>query len=193
MRERKYIRFDFAQALHTRATSVERADYRIIARTRAVYHSLASALAYAVHFVTAARLHAAQTFCAALDASSFRSSFAHIFCASPRLSVVRAAAIHCAAEAASYAQRQYAEQRHCLRRAYQIETMRMLIAIEFFFVVIINFLSMRRCNCRLRQANRDEGRVIRSAIRLESHTPRRFLSASLTACGLALPPVDFIT
>jgi hypothetical protein len=35
MRERKYIRFDFAQALHARATSVERHDYRIIARTQA--------------------------------------------------------------------------------------------------------------------------------------------------------------
>jgi hypothetical protein len=35
MRERKYIRFDFAQALHTRATRAERRDYRIIARTHA--------------------------------------------------------------------------------------------------------------------------------------------------------------
>jgi hypothetical protein len=30
-------------------------------------------------------------------------------------------------------------------------------------------------------------------IRLKRYTPSRFLSASLTACGLALPPVDFIT
>jgi hypothetical protein len=35
MRERKYIRFDFTQALHRRATRAERRDYRIIARTRA--------------------------------------------------------------------------------------------------------------------------------------------------------------
>ena len=35
MRERKYIRFDFTQALHRRATRSERRDYRIIARTRA--------------------------------------------------------------------------------------------------------------------------------------------------------------
>jgi hypothetical protein len=34
MRERRYIRFDFTQALHTRATSAERRDYRIIARAR---------------------------------------------------------------------------------------------------------------------------------------------------------------
>jgi hypothetical protein len=32
MRARKYIRFDFAQALHTRVTSAARRDYRIIAR-----------------------------------------------------------------------------------------------------------------------------------------------------------------
>ena len=35
MRERRYIRFDFAQALYTRATRAERRDYRIIARTHA--------------------------------------------------------------------------------------------------------------------------------------------------------------
>jgi len=34
MRGRKYIRFDFTQALHAHATRVERGDYRIIARTR---------------------------------------------------------------------------------------------------------------------------------------------------------------
>src|SRR6201986_299598 len=28
---------------------------------------------------------------------------------------------------------------------------------------------------------------------IRSQTPRRFLSASLTACGFAFPPVDFIT
>jgi hypothetical protein len=62
MRERKYIRFDFAQALHTPATSAERHDYRIIARTRAVDHSFASALAHAVHFVAAAQAHARKAF-----------------------------------------------------------------------------------------------------------------------------------
>jgi hypothetical protein len=35
MRERKYIRFDFTQALQALATSAERHDYRIIARTQA--------------------------------------------------------------------------------------------------------------------------------------------------------------
>jgi hypothetical protein len=51
MREQKYIRFDFTQALHTRATTAERRDYRIIARTRSPDHSLTRALARAVHSV----------------------------------------------------------------------------------------------------------------------------------------------
>jgi hypothetical protein len=55
MRERKYIRFDFTQALHARTTGAERRDYRIIARTRTSDHSLARALARATHSV--ATLH----------------------------------------------------------------------------------------------------------------------------------------
>jgi hypothetical protein len=58
MRERKYIRFDFTQALHTRATGVERRDYRIIARTRASDHLSATALAHAVRFVATAHVFA---------------------------------------------------------------------------------------------------------------------------------------
>ena len=58
MRERKYIRFDFAQALHTRATSAERRDYRIIARTRTSDPSLTRALARAVRSVATARAFA---------------------------------------------------------------------------------------------------------------------------------------
>jgi hypothetical protein len=54
MREQKYIRFDFTQALHTRATSAERRDYRIIARTRTSDPSLMRALARAVHSVATA-------------------------------------------------------------------------------------------------------------------------------------------
>jgi hypothetical protein len=55
MRGRKYIRFDFAQALHTRATRAERRDYRIIARTRTSDHSVTRALARAFHFAATAR------------------------------------------------------------------------------------------------------------------------------------------
>jgi hypothetical protein len=62
MRERKYIRFDFTQALHTRATRAERRDYRIIARTRTVDHAYASALAYAVHFAAATHACARKAF-----------------------------------------------------------------------------------------------------------------------------------
>ena len=58
MRERKYIRFDFTQALHMRATSAERRDYRIIARTRTSDPSLTRALARAVHSVATAHAFA---------------------------------------------------------------------------------------------------------------------------------------
>jgi hypothetical protein len=73
MRDRKYIRFDFTQALHTRATSAERRDYRIIARTRASDHSSTRALAHAVHSVATARAFRAGRFCACAEASSFDS------------------------------------------------------------------------------------------------------------------------
>jgi hypothetical protein len=42
-----------------------------------------------------------------------------------------------------------------------------------------------------RESRRQASDSQRDSIR--SQTPSRFLSASLTACGLALPPVDFIT
>jgi hypothetical protein len=48
MREGKYIRFDFTQALRTRATAAKRHDYRIIARTRTSDHLLTRALARAL-------------------------------------------------------------------------------------------------------------------------------------------------
>jgi hypothetical protein len=73
MRERKYIRFDFTQALHTRATSAERRDYRIIARTRASDHSSTRALAHAVHPVATARAFRARSFSASADESSLDS------------------------------------------------------------------------------------------------------------------------
>ncbi|MGH6799689.1 MAG: hypothetical protein ACREDI_15060 [Roseiarcus sp.] len=50
-RVRKYIRFDFAQALHTRVTSAERHDYRIIARARASDVSLTKRSHAALHSV----------------------------------------------------------------------------------------------------------------------------------------------
>jgi hypothetical protein len=70
MRGRKYIRFDFTQALHTHATCVEGSDYRIIARTRSSEHSLTRALARAVHSVHNDARVRLRSFCTAADASS---------------------------------------------------------------------------------------------------------------------------
>jgi len=69
MRERKYIRFDFAQALHTRATRAERRDYRIIARTRTSERSSTRTLSRAAHCVGTERACRAQSFCASAGAS----------------------------------------------------------------------------------------------------------------------------
>ena len=69
MRERKYIRFDFTQALHGRATRAERRDYRIIARTQASDSSSTRALAHAVHSVATARALRAGRFCPSADAA----------------------------------------------------------------------------------------------------------------------------
>jgi hypothetical protein len=163
MRRRKYIRFDFTQALHTRATTAERRDYRIIARTRSPDHSLTRALARGVHSVaTAHRVHS-RSFRATAGASPLKSWFAHILWASPTIVVARAGAISSAGGTRLTRVRQREKQQHRSRRAYQIETARILIAIEFFLVVIITFLSLRRCNRRLLRASRAENQVIRGA------------------------------
>src|SRR5277367_5706195 len=94
MRERKYIRFDFTQALHMRATSAERRDYRIIVRTRTSDHSSTRALACVVHSIATAHAFRARSFCAAAGASSLDSLFAHILRWSPRLLVAHREAIH---------------------------------------------------------------------------------------------------
>jgi hypothetical protein len=56
--------------------------------------------------------------------------------------LARAEAIHRARGSGLTRVRQHEYQAHSSRRAYQIETARMLIAIEFFLVVIIIFLSL---------------------------------------------------
>jgi hypothetical protein len=79
------------------------------------------------------------------------------------------------------------------RHSYQIETTRALNAIEFFLAAVIIFLSLRRCQRWPRLLERPANQAIREA-RFDSHQrPRRRFSASLTACGLALPPVDLMT
>jgi hypothetical protein len=45
--------------------------------------------------------------------------------------------------------RQREKQQHLSRRAYQIETAGMPIAIEFFLVVVISFLSTARFDARI--------------------------------------------
>jgi hypothetical protein len=142
MRERKYIRFDFTQALHTRATRAERRDYRIIARTWASDHSTTRALAHAVHSLATAHVSGARSFFAAADAKSLDSDFAHILRWSPRLSLARAEAMHRARRTGLKRLRRRENQEHSLRRAYQIETMRTRIAIEFFLVDSMKFLSL---------------------------------------------------
>jgi hypothetical protein len=79
------------------------------------------------------------------------------------------------------------------RGAYQFETARALIAIEFFLAAVIIFLSSRRCNRELSRSIRPAIQANRGARFDSRQTPSRFFNASLTACGLALPPVDFIT
>src|SRR3984957_182800 len=69
MRERKYIRFDFTQASHRRATRAEHRDYRIIARTQPSDPSSTRALAHAVHSVATARAFRAGRFCPSADAA----------------------------------------------------------------------------------------------------------------------------
>ena len=78
-------------------------------------------------------------------------------------------------------------------RSYQIETTCALNAIEFFLAAVIIFLSLRCCKGCPRLLERAANQAIREARCDSRQTPRRLFSASLTACGLALPPVDLMT
>jgi hypothetical protein len=162
MRERKYIRFDFAQALHTRATRAERRDYRIIARTRTSDHSLTRALARPF-----TPLQRRTPSCAKLLRNS-RCKVAW-FLIFPYIAPV-SETLGCSCRSNSSRSwkaltraRQREKQRHWPRRAYQIETARMRIAIEFFLVDSMRFLSLRRCDHRLPRASCAENQVIRRA------------------------------
>jgi len=193
MRARRYIRFDFAQASHTRATCTESHDYRIIARTWASDHSSTRALAWRRSLRSQrADVSRAKLPCSARQEFA-RARFAHGLLASPRIAVARAGAIRQARETRLMHECEHSKRRSRPRRAYQFETTRMLVAIEFFFVVAIKFLSMRRCNRRLWPSESQQQPSDSHCESTRRQTPRRFLSASLTACGLALPPVDRIT
>jgi hypothetical protein len=93
MRERRYIRFDFAQALHTRATRAERGDYRIIARTRACGLSSTRVFACGLGLRRSKARAAMRSIRQAANASAHDPRFAHIFRASSRIERLRANAI----------------------------------------------------------------------------------------------------
>jgi hypothetical protein len=59
--------------------------------------------------------------------------------------------------------REIETQGHWPRRAYQIETPSMLIAIEFFLAVVITFSSLGRSIRPLPCSKHDENQVIRGA------------------------------
>jgi hypothetical protein len=193
MQAAKYIRFISTQALRTRAMSAKRRHYRIIARARARDRSLASALAQGAWPNLSANSWTR-------DAHARRSAHVHVesrsalvFLVSPRLKTACARARRRTRGTSLKPRPTVREASVWTLRAYQIETPRMLVAIEFFFTAIITFLSSGRCKRAPRRSKRDANQVIRASDSAWSQTPRRFFSASLTACGLALPPVDFIT
>jgi hypothetical protein len=145
MRGRRYIRFDFTQALHTRATSAEPRDYRIIARARASDHSSTTALARGID--TVATLHGfAREALAPQPAEACTIPAPPIFYGRLRGSslLVKKQLL-----ALTNAQKSAINEVHLPQRAYQIETARTLFAIEFFLAGVITFFSQTRCNRRL--------------------------------------------
>jgi hypothetical protein len=97
---------------------------------------------HAVHSVATARALRTRSVCAAPNASSLDSYFAYILRWSSRLSLAHAEAIRRMRRTGLTCVRQRENQEHSLQRAYQIETMRILIAIEFFLVDSVRFLSL---------------------------------------------------
>jgi hypothetical protein len=174
MRRRRYIRFDFTQALHTRATSAERHDYRIIARARASVLSSTRAFARSVRLGGNEALVRMRSIRSITRTNANSSRFAHIFSAPPRIAAIVRRQFSALAELVSGAQEKRGKPGHWPRRTYQIETTRMLIAIEFFLAVDIAFLSTRRCDLGVRHSKRGETQVIRE--RFDSSVRRRVVS-----------------
>jgi hypothetical protein len=88
MRRRRYIRFDFTQALHTRATSAERGDYRIIARARASDLSSTKAFARSVGLGSNEARVRVRGIHPTIRTNAHGSRFAHIFSVPPRIATV---------------------------------------------------------------------------------------------------------
>jgi hypothetical protein len=66
-------------------------------------------------------------------------------------------------------------------------------SIEFFFAARFEILLRRRCKVRRQRVARLRITRIAAGDSRPLQRPSRRFNASLTACGLALPPVDFIT
>ena len=174
MRRRRYIRFDFTQALHTRATSAERHDHRIIARARASDLSSTRAFARCVRLGSNEARVRMRSIRSTIRTNANSSRLAHIFSAPPRIATIVRRQFYALAELISGAQGKREKQGHWPRRTYQIETTRMLIAIEFFLAVDIAFLSTRRCDPRIRHSKHGKNQVIRE--RFDSSVRRRVVS-----------------
>ena len=193
MRRRKYIRFDFTQALHTRATTAERRDYRIIARTCASDHSLTRALAHDVHSVAApypftreASAQQPEQVCSGPGLPIYIRRLRGSQLLVQQQFVVLANWSHArkiTGEATALAATSVSN-----RNGAHADRNRIFLG-RHHHIFVAETLQPPTSPRESRRESSDSRRVIR----FERQTPRRFLSASLTACGLALPPVDFIT
>jgi hypothetical protein len=193
MRWRRYIRFDFAQALHTRAMRGEHRDYRIIARARTFNRSLMRALACGAELHRETACVGARSIRGAIGASSHESRFAHIFLVSPRIVSVGANTIaHVRAPRVRLARNTKGK---AICRGERIKSKRRARSSQSNFSSSSLSHFCRRDVAIADSRARNAAGTTRFAARdsTSRQRPSRFLSASLTARGLALPPVDFIT
>ena len=192
MHARKYIRFDSTQELHTRLMSAERCDYRIIARARAPNRSSMRALArggWPHHNASGCARDPSGRPARTREGSpalpifsgrlrgSIRLERTHVFVPAERLQAHQTVRRAMRSPSAGVSNRNDALARrnriflHRCHHIFVVETLR----------------------TRASAPNRAANQAIRRFDSTCSQTPSRFFSASLTACGLALPPVDFIT
>ncbi len=180
MRGQKYIRFNSMQELHTRVAGAEWLLYRIIARARTFDHSLTRALTSIAEPHRSASAFAGYACASRPTRARANSCFAHIFRASPRITIgCRRAILRARGTALTLITRDKWRGARA-PQSYQIETRRALKAIEFFLAAVITFLSLRRCNARplswnalriKRFARRDSIRVRRQAASLARRSP----------------------
>jgi hypothetical protein len=89
------------------------------------------------------------------------SRSAHVFCVFPRIDAVQRVQVIVLAELLSGASDSAKSDALGRSGAYQIETARALIAIEFFFIAVITFLSLGRCKRAPQRSKRAANQVIR--------------------------------